>query len=317
MKIVFLDAATVQGADLRPLFETTQHTIELYQTTDLAQRLERLQGATIVISNKVPLDRALLAQLPRLRLICIAATGTNCVDLDAAREFGIHVCNARDYALDSVPQHAMALLLALTNQVVANHQAVRAGDWQRSPIFCLHDHPIRSLAGKVFTVVGFGGLGQATAELAKAFGMRICIAERPDATTVREGRTPFQQALEAADVVSLHCPAIAGAGYLLDYPQFAWLKSSVLLINTARGQLINPLALFDALKQGHIAGAALDVLMQEPPPVDDPLINANLTNLLFSPHVAWAADSAIQRLVNQTAENISAFLQGTPIRGCV
>lgn len=317
MKIVFLDAATVQGADLRPLFETGDHIVELYQTTSAEQRLAHIGDAEIVITNKVMLDKSLLSQLPQLRLICIAATGTNCVDLDAAQELRITVCNARDYALDSVPQHTMALLLALTNQVVANHQAVQAGAWQQSPIFCLHQHPLRSLHGKTFTVVGYGGLGAATAELAKAFGMRVCIAERPDATVIREGRTPFRQALELADVLSLHCPAVAGRGFLLDHEQLSWLKPSALLLNTARGQLINPSALIDALQHGRLAGAALDVLCQEPPPLDDPVINANLPNLLLSPHVAWAADSAVQRLVNQIAENITAFAAGAPIRSCV
>lgn len=317
MKIVFLDAATVQGADLRPLFETGSPQVQLHHTTSANERLAHLADADVAITNKVVLDRVLLSQLPHLKLICIAATGTNCVDLAAAREFGITVCNARDYALDSVPQHTIALLLALTNQIVANHQAVMAGEWQQSPIFCLHQHPLQSLQGKTLTIVGYGGLGAATAALAKAFGMQICIAERPDATVVRADRTPFRQALECADVISLHCPAIAGRGFLLDQQQFAWLKPSALLINTARGQLVNPQALLDALQQGRLAGAALDVLLQEPPPQDDPLIKAKLPNLLLSPHVAWAADSAVQRLVDQIAENITSFASGSPIRSCI
>lgn len=316
MKIVFLDVATVQGADLRPLFDTGNHLVQLYPTTSPAELLDRLANVDIVITNKVVLDRGVLAQLPHLKLICIAATGTNCVDLAAAQDFGIAVSNARDYALDSVPQHAMALLLALSNQIVNNHQAVMAGAWQQSPIFCLHQYPLRSLHGKTLTVLGYGGLGAATAALATAFGMHICIAERPDVQHIRNGRTPFRQALELADVVSLHCPAIAGRGFLLDHEQFAWLKPSALLINTARGQLINPHALLYALQHGRLAGAALDVLIQEPPPLDDPLIQAALPNLLLSPHVAWAADSSVQRLVNQIAENIKAFVSGTSLRSC-
>lgn len=317
LNVVFLDAATVHGADLSPLERVTPVKLQCYPHTCAADLVPRAIDATVIITNKVQLDRPTLMQLPKLRLICIAATGTNCVDLTAAKELGITVSNVRDYALDSVPQHTMALLLALTNQIVQNQRAVERGDWQRQPLFCLLTHPIQSLSGKTMTIVGHGGLGQATAALAKAFGMHICIAERPNAAIIRPGRDAFATALAKADVVSLHCPATPGQGYLLSAAEFALMKPTALLINTARGHLVDPQALLQALTSGQLAGAALDVLLQEPPPLDDPLITAQLPNLLISPHIAWAADSAMQRLVNQIAENLHAFSTDAPIRCCV
>ena len=313
--IVLLDADTLAGAALSNLqIDGCQLTI--WPATASEQRLSRCQHADIVISNKVMLDAELLRQCPQLKLICVAATGINNIDLGVATELGIQVCNVRDYALHAVPQHCMALLLALTNQVVANQQAVQRGDWARSAHFCLHQHPIQSLFGKTLTIIGHGGLGQATARLAQAFGMQICLAERPDAQVLRPGRTAFRQAIQQADVVSLHCPAQAGQGYLLGATELSWFKPTALLINTARGSLIDPAALLAALQNGQLAGAALDVLQQEPPAADDLLCQSLLPNLLLSPHVAWATQSSITLLVEQLADNIRQFLQGTPVRCC-
>jgi len=313
--IVLLDADTLCGADLSAL-QLPHCTLQLYASTTAAELPARLQQATVVISNKVMLDASVLAQAPQLRLICVAATGTNNVDLVAATARNIQVCNVRDYALDAVPQHAMALLLALNNQIVLQQQAVYRGDWSRSPVFCLHQQPIQSLAGKTFTVVGYGGLGQATAALARAFGMQICVAERPDAITIRPGRVRFCDALTQADVLSLHCPAVAGAPPLLGAEQLSWLKPQALLINTARGALIDEPALLEALQQRRLAGAALDVLATEPPDPQHPFLRARLPNLLLSPHLAWATTESIQRLIGQLAENIQAFNAGTPVRTC-
>lgn len=313
--IVLLDADTLCGADLSAL-QLADSTLQLYASTMAAELPARLQQATVVISNKVMLDASVLAQAPQLRLICVAATGTNNVDLVAATARNIQVCNVRDYALDAVPQHAMALLLALNNQIVLQQQAVYRGDWSRSPVFCLHQQPIQSLAGKTFTVVGYGGLGQATAALARAFGMQICVAERPDAITIRPGRVRFCDALAQADVLSLHCPAVAGALPLLGAEQLSWLKPQALLINTARGALIDEPALLEALQQRRLAGAALDVLATEPPDPQHPFLRARLPNLLLSPHLAWATTESMQRLIGQLAENIQAFNAGTPVRTC-
>lgn len=313
--IVLLDADTLCGADLSAL-QLPDSTLQLYASTMAAELPARLQQATVVISNKVMLDASVLAQAPQLRLICVAATGTNNVDLVAATARNIQVCNVRDYALDAVPQHAMALLLALNNQIVLQQQAVYRGDWSRSPVFCLHQQPIQSLAGKTFTVVGYGGLGQATAALARAFGMQICVAERPDAITIRPGRVRFCDALAQADVLSLHCPAVAGAPPLLGAEQLSWLKPQALLINTARGALIDEPALLEALQQRRLAGAALDVLATEPPDPQHPFLQARLPNLLLSPHLAWATTESMQRLIGQLAENIQTFNAGTPVRTC-
>ncbi|WP_348729188.1 NAD(P)-dependent oxidoreductase [Rheinheimera texasensis] len=313
--IVLLDADTLHGADLSVL-QLPGCTLQIYPSTTAAELPERLQQATVVISNKVLLDAAMLALAPQLQLVCVAATGTNNVDLAAAAARNIQVCNVQDYALDAVPQHAMALLLALNNQIVLQQQAIFRGDWSRSPVFCLHQQPIQSLAGKMFTVVGYGGLGQATAALARAFGMQVCVAERPDAETIRPGRVRFRDALAQADVLSLHCPAIAGAPPLLGAEQLSWLKPQTLLLNTARGALIDEPALLKALQQHRLAGAALDVLCTEPPNPHHPFLQAQLPNLLLSPHLAWATTESMQRLVGQLAENILAFNAGTPVRTC-
>lgn len=313
--IVFLDTATVASTDLTAL-QIAKTTLSCYATTEPAELAARLRDATIVISNKVMLSANDIAQAPQLKLICIAATGTNNVDIAAATARGILVCNVREYALGAVPQHAMALLLTLNNQTAIQQQAVANGKWSQSPVFCLHQQPIQSLQDKVFTVVGYGSLGQATAQLAQAFGMRICIAERPNASEIRPGRVAFREALAQADVVSLHCPALPQQPPIIGADQLRWLKPSALLLNTARGQLIDEIALLQALQQGQLAGAALDVLTQEPPPPDHPLLAITMPNLLLSPHIAWATTESIQCLVAQLAENIVAFMSGSPLRTC-
>ncbi|MDZ7868686.1 MAG: D-2-hydroxyacid dehydrogenase [Rheinheimera sp.] len=314
-QIVFLDTDTMAGTDLS-LLQIEGSQLHCYPTTSAGEVQLRIRDASIVISNKVLLNAADLASAPQLKLICIAATGTNNVDLAAATALGIQVCNVQDYARGAVPQHTMALLLALNNQTLAQQQAVFSGKWSQSPVFCLHQQPVQSLQGKIFTVVGYGGLGQATAQLAEAFGMQICLAERPDARTIRPGRVAFREALAQADVVSLHCPAQANHPPLLGSEQLSWLKPSALLINTARGALIDEAALLVALQQGRLAGAALDVLTQEPPPADHPFLTAALPNLLLSPHVAWATSESMQLLVQQLADNILAYIAGSPVRTC-
>lgn len=313
MKAVFLDAGTLPGVDWSafPIECSLVH----YQQTPKGLVIPRLCDAEIVITNKVALDAEQLAQLPQLRCICVAATGVNHIDIAAATKHGIVVCNARDYATHAVAQHVFALLLALTNQIISNQRAIAQGEWSRSPSFCLLNHPIRPLHGLTLTILGYGTLGQATAKLASAFGLNICIAERPDATTIRPGRTAFHQALATADIVSLHCPA-SSQQFLLGAHELSLLKPSALLINTARGQLIDPEALAEALRQRRLAGAALDVLMVEPPALDDVLLGTDIPNLILSPHVAWASADSMQNLTNQVIENLSNFLQNTPIRVC-
>ena len=310
---VLLDADTLPNTNWSALSALCH--LQSFGTTAPELVIPRLLDADIVISNKVLLTAEILQQLPKLQLICVAATGTNNVDIQAAKSLGITVCNVRDYATHAVSQHAIALLLALSNQIVSNARAIAGGEWSESPIFCLLKHPIRQLHGLTMTIIGFGSLGQATAQLAQAFGMRICIAERPDAEVVREGRVPFNDALAKADVVSLHCPAV-GSGFLIGATELSLLKPTALLVNTARGALIDPLALAAALRSGRIAGAALDVLTVEPPKASDVLLAQDIPNLLLSPHVAWASADAMQNLVDQVIENIHAFINQQPIRTC-
>lgn len=310
---VLLDADTLPNTNWSAL--DNRYHLSSYGTTPAELVVARLANAEIAISNKVQLTAEMLQQLPMLRLICVAATGINNVDLNAAKNLGITVCNVRDYATHAVSQHAIALLLALTNQIVNNTQAICAGEWSQSPIFCLLKHPIRQLHGLTMTVVGFGSLGQATAKLAEAFGMQICVAERPHAEFVREGRVAFTEALAKADVLSLHCPAVGG-DFMLGAREFNLLKPSALLVNTARGALVDPSALIDALRSGRLAGAALDVLLVEPPSPTDLILSTNLPNLLLSPHVAWASADAMQNLVNQVIENIHAYSNKQAIRIC-
>lgn len=311
LNTVFLDAGSMGDTDLTPL---TAANIQLtcHDQSNSNQVVTRLLQADIAIVNKVPLTAALLSQLPQLKLICVAATGVNNVDLVAAQQQGIVVCNVRGYANTAVPQHVFALLLQLSNKVQQYRQAVRAGCWSNSPHFCLLDYPVMELAGKTMLIVGYGALGRATARLAEAFGMRLLIAEQPGATQCRPGRTPFTAALAQADVISLHCPLSAQTERLFNHAVFAAIKPGALLINTARGGLIDEAALLQALQHGQLGGAALDVLTQEPPAPDNPLLQSDLPQLVITPHMAWGSAEARQRMVLQLKDNIIAFAQGQP-----
>jgi glycerate dehydrogenase len=312
-KVVFLDTATMADTDLS-LLQLPGVELCLHDHTSAEQLLTHANAAQVVISNKVALDAKAIAALPELRCILVAATGVNMVDLKAAEAAGIIVCNVQGYAGTAVPQHVFALLLQLTNHIQFYHQAVQHGAWSQSPQFCLHLQPIEELAEKTMALVGFGDLGQATARLAEAFGMKVLIAERSDATEIRPGRTAFETALRQADVVSLHCPLTAATSKLINARTLSWMKSSALLVNTARGGLIDEEALAHALIQGTLAGAALDVLSTEPPAATHPLLNPDVPNLLLTPHVAWASRQAMRRLTMQLAENLQAFLAHQPIR---
>ncbi|MBU1310328.1 MAG: D-2-hydroxyacid dehydrogenase [Gammaproteobacteria bacterium] len=311
-QIVFLDAGTLADSDLSAL-QVDHARLQCFDYTSHADIVSRLQHASVAITNKVELTDAIMRQLPALKLICVAATGVNNVDLNAASELGIKVCNVRGYANTAVPQHVMALLLTLTNKVALYHQAAQQGRWSQSRHFCLLDYPLTELAAKTFAVIGYGALGQASARLAAAFGMQVIIAEQPDARTCRPGRVPFYQALAQADVVSLHCPLTAETTRLFNAQVLAAMKPTALLINTARGGLIDETALLQALQNGQLGGAALDVLCQEPPAPDNPLLNAGLANLIITPHMAWATAEARQRMVAQLASHISAYFAGKPL----
>lgn len=314
--IVQLESESLIADLRRPGFP---HTWTEHAATRPEEVLARLQGATIAISNKVPLSAAVIEALPDLRMIAVSATGTNNIDLVACRERGIVVSNIRGYARHTVPEHVFALLLALSRNLVAWRETVQAGGWQKSSQFCLFDHPIRDLHGATLGLVGSGSLGGGVARLAEAFGMRVLRAERRGAPTLRPGYTAFDTVLREADALTLHCPLTAETTHLIGEPELRAMKRSALLINAGRGGLVDEVALTRALRDGWIAGAGFDVLTAEPPPADHPLLAPDLLalpNFLLTPHVAWASRPAMQVLADQLIENIEAFVAGSP-RNCV
>lgn len=306
---VFLDYASTSHDDLD--LTRLRHAcgqLQLWEATQADNLLEHIGQAEIVISNKVILNAATLTALKdQIKLICVAATGTNNIDLAVAQQLGIPVCNVRNYGNRSVAEHCLSLIFALARQLPAYHQAVQAQAWQKSKHFCLLDYPITEVAGKTLGIIGYGSLGQATAELAAAVGMQILVAERLDAPTVRTGRVSLHELLARADFISLHCPLTEQTKAFINAERLQYMKPSAFLINTARGGLICEADLLTALQTHQIAGAALDVLSLEPPTTDNPLLQNSLPNLIITPHIAWASRSARQTLIEQLADIISSF----------
>jgi len=312
VRIVQLESESLIAAVRRPAFA---HQWIEYPATQPGQVVERLRGAAVAITNKVPLDATAIAALPELKMIAVSATGTNNVDLAACRARGIVVSNIRGYAEHTVPEHVMALLLALSRNLVAWRETLLAGGWQQSPQFCLFDHPIRDLHGATLGLIGSGTLGNGVARLAEAFGMRVLRAERKGAATVRPGYTAFPEVLAQADAISLHCPLTPETTGLIGEAELQAMKPSALLINTARGGIVDEAALIRALKEGWIAGAGFDVITAEPPPAGHPMVDPQLLalpNFLLTPHVAWSSRPAMQALADQLIDNIEAFAAGTP-----
>jgi glycerate dehydrogenase len=303
--IVFLERDTLRAEVRRPSFE---HVWRDYGSTRPEEVFERLEGATVAVVNKLPLRADVLARLPTLRLIAVAATGTDNIDLDFCRERGINVSNVRGYARDTLPEHVLMLTLALRRNLLAYVESVRAGEWQRAGQFCLHAREIRDLHGSTLGLVGHGTLGRGVERLARAFGMEVLIAERKTATDVREGRTLFAEVVARADVLSLHVPLADETRNMIGREEFALMKPSAVLINCARGGVVDERALAKALREGELAGAGVDVLSVEPPREDNPLLAANVPNLILTPHVAWAGRDAQQALADQLIENIEAFV---------
>ena len=306
-KIVFLERNTFKVEFPRPQFE---HEWIDFAETEPHQVVERLRGATIALCNKLPLRAPELSRLPQLKLIAVAATGVDNIDLVYCKQRGIAVCNARHYAGNSLPEHVLMLILSLRRNLKAYLQDVNAGAWQKAKQFCLLDHPIHDLRGTTLGIIGYGFLGKAVENLAQAVGMNLLIAERKNATTVRAGRVAFHELLEASDVISLHCPLTTETRNLIDRREFQMMKRRSLLINAARGGLVNEIALVEALHNGLIAGAAVDVLSEEPPRGGNVLLATQLPNLIVTPHVAWASREAMQTLADQLIESIEAFVRG-------
>ncbi|OLQ77469.1 glycerate dehydrogenase [Photobacterium proteolyticum] len=310
--IVFLDRDTIPAHIQLPQ-PNFSHEWHQYPATAPQQVLSRLQQATIAISNKVVLDTNILSQLPRLKMVAIAATGTNNVDLDYCHQHGITVSNIRGYACDSVPEHVIAMMFALRRNLMGYHQDIQAGVWQQKKQFCFFTHPIGDINGSTLGIIGSGSLGQAVAKLAQALGMKVLFAERKGQSKCREGYTPFSDVVEQADILTLHCPLTAETANLIGRQELRQMKPSSLLINTGRGGLVDEQALVNALQQGEIGGAGVDVFTEEPADDSNPLVaHAHLPNLLLTPHVAWGSDSAIQTLANQLIDNLNRFVEGKP-----
>jgi len=308
-RIVFLERNTIQANFRRPNFD---HEWIEYGESFQDQVIERLRGATIAISNKLALREPELSQLPQLKLIAIAATGADNIDLDYCRSHAIAVSNARGYAVNSVPEHALMMILALRRNLLAYREDVQRGRWQESKQFCLLTHELHDINESTLGIVGYGSIGKAMARLGESVGMKVLISEHKHAAAIRDGRMPFDEVLRRSDIVSLHCPLTSETRDLLGRAEFAIMKNNSLLINTARGGLVDDSALIEALREGRIAGAGFDALREEPPRPGSPLLDLDLPNFIVTPHVAWASNEAVQALADQVIENVEAFIAGAP-----
>jgi glycerate dehydrogenase len=307
--VVFLDSGTLQADLRRPNFD---HTWTNFAKTDQSEVAERLAASTIAIVNKVPVREDALSKLTCLKLIAVAATGTDIVDLAACRSRGIVVQNIRNYASASVPEHVFALILALRRNLFAYRADLEADLWQNSDHFCLLGHPIHDLAGSTLGLVGFGALGKAVARLGIAFGMRILAFDVRPLNASEVKAASLAEILEASDIISLHIPLTADTSNVIGARELARMKPNCLLINTARGGLVDEQALCDALRQSRIGGAGFDVLSVEPPHLGNPLLQLKLPNFVLTPHIAWASAGAMQTLADQLIENLESFVAGRP-----
>ena len=313
-RAVFLDHTSLDlgDLDLSPLRDCLGD-LQLYADTTPENLIERLQGASVVISNKILLNAETLATCPQLKLILVAATGTNNVDLEAARARGIVVANCQGYGTPSVAQHTLTLLLALATRLLDYQNAVSAGQWQTAKQFCLLDFPIVELEGKTLGLLGHGELGSAVAKLAEAFGMRVLVGQIPG-RPARADRLPLDELLPQVDALTFHCPLNEHTRNFIGARELAMLKPGAFVVNTARGGIIDEQALVDALRSGHLGGAATDVLSVEPPRNGNPLLAEDIPRLIITPHSAWGSREARQRIVGQLTENAQAFFNGTALR---
>ena len=307
--IVFVERSSLDADVRRPAFA---HTWREHGKVGADEIVSCLVGATIAIVNKTQLSAATLAALPGLKLIAVAATGTDNIDVAYCKKHGIVVSNIRNYAIHTVPEHTFALILALRRNLLAYCKDVADGEWQRSPQFCLSGHPIGDLFGGTLGIIGEGALGQGVARIARGFGMHVLFAdhEPPKASDVEF--TPFDTVLAESDVVSLHVPLTPATRNLIGARELALMRPEALLINTARGGLVDESALASALTTGVIAGAGFDVLSVEPPRPGNPLLELKLPNFILTPHVAWASKGAMQFLADQLIDNVEAFVAGAP-----
>ena len=309
----------LEGGSLPPSVQlrrpASPHEWEEHRSCTSEEVPGRLEGATVAIINKVPIGRPVLEALPQLRMIAVAATGTDCVDVDFCRERGIVVSNVQCYATHTVPEHTMALILALRRNLIGFVDDVRRGEWQRTDQFCLFTHPIRDLHGSRIGIIGAGSIGRSVGQLAAAFGMDVVYHDMPELASKIPGWVTRDELYATSDVITLHCPLTDETRNMIALPQFRAMAKRPLLINTARGGLVDEEALVTALDEGLIAGAAFDVLSPEPPPTDHILLSlVNRQNFILTPHIAWSSHEAAQGLADQVTENIENFLRGQPSR---
>ncbi len=308
-KVVFLDRSTLRANVRRPAFE---HVWEEHETTPVDRIVANLKDATVAITNKVPLRAATLEQLPKLRMIAMAATGYDCIDIPYCREKAIAVANIRNYAVHTVPEHVFAMVLALRRSLIAYRQAVEQGRWQEVDQFCFFDYPIGDLFDSTIGIIGEGAIGQGTAKIARGFGMKVLFADHPPPKAEGVEFTPMETVLRESDVISLHCPMTEATRGFIGEKELKAMKRNTILVNTARGGLVQEDALIRALKEGWIGGAGFDVLTKEPPKEGNPLLDLRLPNFILTPHVAWASDGAMQFLADQIIDNIELWQKGTP-----
>ncbi len=308
-KAVFLDKSSLYPDDLDfSLLEKLAHW-QWFDNVDTSDVRHHIGDAEIIVTNKVIIDREVIESCSQLKLICVAATGVNNVDIKAAKQRDIKVCNVRAYATPSVVQHVFSLILSLNRKLSSYKKSVINGDWSGSDFFCYFGLPISDLEGKTLGIIGYGELGQAVAKIARCFGMEVMIAKRHEADS-REGRVDLSTLLSIADVVSLHCPLTEHNYHMIAGDELGTMKHDAILINAARGGLVDELALLAALEDKKIAAAGLDVLEQEPPLFDHPLLNYQRDNLIITPHIAWSSKESRQRLIDEIVKNIQAYLEG-------
>ena len=309
LHIVVLDRDTLVN---RPFDFDFPHTLSSYGTTEAHETLERIRGADIVITNKVVISAQAFAENSQLKLVAVTATGVNNVDVEAAKQNGTAVCNIRAYGNESVAEHAFMMMITLMRNLPAYQRDVAAGLWENSPFFCHLGAPMRDLNGKTLAIFGRGNIGKTLATYAQAFKMNVVFAEHKNAQSVRDGYVSFDEAIRSADVVSLNCPLTPQTANMIGEAELQQMKPGAILINCGRGGLVDEAALVAALKYGQIGGAGFDVLTQEPPRNGNPLLKAQLPNLIVTPHIAWASQEAANRLFDILLDNINRFVAGNP-----
>ena len=309
LQIVVLDRDTLVN---RPFEFDFPHTLSSYGTTEAHETLARIRGADIIITNKVVISAEHIAANPQLKLIALAATGVNNVDVEAAKQNGTAVCNIRAYGNESVAEHAFMMMITLMRNLPAYQRDVAAGLWENSPFFCHLGAPMRDLNGKTLAIFGRGNIGKTLATYAQAFKMNVVFAEHKNTQSVRDGYVSFDEAIRSADVVSLNCPLTPQTANMIGEAELQQMKPGAVIINCGRGGLVDEAALIAALKYGQIGGAGFDVLTQEPPRDGNPLLKARLPNLIVTPHIAWASQEAANRLFDILLDNINRFVAGNP-----